>query len=207
MKLIQKYFKDLTEDQLNQFQKLELLYKDWNSRINVISRKDIDELYLRHVLHSLAIAKFIQFNKSTHIIDVGTGGGFPGIPLAILFPDCKFHLVDSIEKKVRVVDAVSNELGLENVTTQCKRVEDIEDKFDFILTRAIADMSTILKWTVNNISPNSNNIVPNGIIALKGGDLDKELFKIENKKVVAIKNYFDGHYFLNKKLVYIPIQK
>jgi len=114
MKLIQKYFKDLTEDQLNQFQKLELLYKDWNSRINVISRKDIDELYLRHVLHSLAIAKFIQFNKGTHIIDVGTGGGFPGIPLAILFPDCKFHLVDSIEKKVRVVDAVSNELGLEN---------------------------------------------------------------------------------------------
>jgi len=207
MKLIQKYFKDLTEDQLNQFQKLELLYKDWNSRINVISRKDIDELYLRHVLHSLAIAKFIQFNKSTHIIDVGTGGGFPGIPLAILFPDCKFHLVDSIEKKVRVVDAVSNELGLENVTTQCKRIEDIEDKFDFILTRAIADMSTILKWTVNNISPNSNNVVPNGIIALKGGDLDKELFKIENKKVVAIKDYFDDHYFINKKLVYVPIQK
>ena len=201
-----KYFKDLTEDQLNQFQKLELLYKDWNSRINVISRKDIDELYLRHVLHSLAIAKFIQFNKGTHIIDVGTGGGFPGIPLAILFPDCKFHLVDSIEKKVRVVDAVSNELGLENVTTQCKRVEDIDDKFDFILTRAIADMSTILKWTVNNISPNSNNIVPNGIIALKGGDLDKELFKIENKKVVAIKDYFDDHYFINKKLVYVPVK-
>jgi len=206
MKLIQKYFKDLTEDQLNQFQKLELLYKDWNSRINVISRKDIDELYLRHVLHSLAIAKFIQFNKGTHIIDVGTGGGFPGIPLAILFPDCQFHLVDSIEKKVRVVDAVSNELGLKNVTTQCKRVEDIDDKFDFILTRAIADMSIILKWTVNNISPNSNNSVSNGIIALKGGDLDKELSRIENKKVVAIKDYFDDHYFINKKLVYVPVK-
>ena len=206
MKLIQKYFKDLTEDQLNQFQKLELLYKDWNSRINVISRKDIDELYLRHVLHSLAIAKFIQFNKGTHIIDVGTGGGFPGIPLAILFPDCKFHLVDSIEKKVRVVEAVSNELGLKNVTTQCKRVEDIDDKFDFILTRAIADMSTILKWTVKNISPNSNNSVSMGIIDLKGGDLDKELSRIENKKVVAIKDYFDGHYFLNKKLVYVPVK-
>jgi len=206
MKLIQKYFKDLTEDQLNQFQKLELLYKDWNSRINVISRKDIDELYLRHVLHSLAIAKFIQFNKGTHIIDVGTGGGFPGIPLAILFPDCQFHLVDSIEKKVRVVDAVSNELGLKNVTTQCKRVEDIDDKFDFILIRAIADMSTILKWTVNNISPNSNNSVSNGIIALKGGDLDKELSRIENKKVVAIKDYFDDHYFINKKLVYVPVK-
>ena len=206
MKLIQKYFKDLTEDQLNQFQKLELLYKDWNSRINVISRKDIDELYLRHVLHSLAIAKFIQFNKGTHIIDVGTGGGFPGIPLAILFPDCKFHLVDSIEKKVRVVDAVSNELGLKNVTTQCKRVEDIDDKFDFILTRAVADMSTILKWTVNNISPNSNNLVPNGIIALKGGDLDKELSRVENKKIVAINDYFDDHYFINKKLVYVPVK-
>ena len=206
MKLIQKYFSDLSEGQLIQFEKLELLYKYWNSRINVISRKDIGSLYLKHVLHSLAIAKFIQFSKGTHIIDVGTGGGFPGIPLAILFPDAKFHLVDSIEKKVRVVDAVSNELGLENVTTQCKRVEDMDDKFDFILTRAIADMSTILEWTVNNISPNSNNIIPNGIIALKGGDLDKELSRIENKKVVAIKDYFDDHYFINKKLVYVPVK-
>ena len=206
MKLIQKYFSDLSRAQLIQFEKLESLYKYWNSKINVISRKDISSLYLKHVLHSLAIAKFIQFSKDTHIIDVGTGGGFPGIPLAILFPDCKFHLVDSIEKKVKVVDAVSNELGLGNVTTQCKRVEDIDDKFDFILTRAIADMSTILEWTVNNITPNSNNIVPNGIIALKGGDLDKELSRIENKKIVAIKDYFDDHYFINKKLVYVPVK-
>ena len=206
MKLIQKYFSDLSRAQLIQFEKLESLYKYWNSKINVISRKDISSLYLKHVLHSLAIAKFIQFSKDTHIIDVGTGGGFPGIPLAILFPDCKFHLVDSIEKKVKVVDAVSNELGLGNVTTQCKRVEDMDDKFDFILTRAIADMSTILEWTVNNISPNSNNIIPNGIIALKGGDLDKELSRIENKKIVAIKDYFDDHYFINKKLVYVPVK-
>jgi len=206
MKLIQKYFSDLSRAQLIQFEKLESLYKYWNSKINVISRKDISSLYLKHVLHSLAIAKFIQFSKDTHIIDVGTGGGFPGIPLAILFPDAKFHLVDSIEKKVKVVDAVSNELGLGNVTTQCKRVEDMDDKFDFILTRAIADMSTILEWTVNNISPNSNNIIPNGIIALKGGDLDKELSRIENKKVVAIKDYFDDHYFINKKLVYVPVK-
>ena len=206
MKLIQKYFSDLSRAQLIQFEKLESLYKYWNSKINVISRKDISSLYLKHALHSLAIAKFIQFSKDTHIIDVGTGGGFPGIPLAILFPDCKFHLVDSIEKKVKVVDAVSNELGLGNVTTQCKRVEDIDDKFDFILTRAIADMSTILEWTVNNISPNSNNIIPNGIIALKGGDLDKELSRIENKKIVAIKDYFDDHYFINKKLVYVPVK-
>ena len=206
MKLIQKYFSDLSRAQLIQFEKLESLYKYWNSKINVISRKDISSLYLKHALHSLAIAKFIQFSKDTHIIDVGTGGGFPGIPLAILFPDAKFHLVDSIEKKVRVVDAVSKELSLKNVTTQCKRVEDMDDKFDFILTRAIADMSTILEWTVNNISPNSNNIIPNGIIALKGGDLDKELSRIENKKVVAIKDYFDDHYFINKKLVYVPVK-
>jgi len=206
MKLIQKYFNDLSRDQLIQFEKLESLYKYWNSKINVISRKDISSLYLKHVLHSLAIAKFIQFSRGTHIIDVGTGGGFPGIPLAILFPDAKFHLIDSIEKKVKVVDAVSNELGLGNVTTQCKRVEDIDDKFDFILTRAVADMSTILKWTVNNISPNSNNLVPNGIIALKGGDLDKELSRVENKKIVAINDYFDDHYFINKKLVYVPVK-
>ncbi len=206
MKLIQKYFNDLSRDQLIQFEKLESLYKYWNSKINVISRKDISSLYLKHVLHSLAIAKFIQFSRGTHIIDVGTGGGFPGIPLAILFPDAKFHLIDSIEKKVKVVDAVSNELGLDNVTTQCKRVEDIDDKFDFILTRAVADMSTILKWTVNNISPNSNNLVPNGIIALKGGDLDKEFSRVENKKIVAINDYFDDHYFINKKLVYVPVK-
>lgn len=206
MKLIQKYFSDLSKDQLIQFEKLESLYKYWNSKINVISRKDISSLYLRHVLHSLAIAKFIQFTSGTNIIDVGTGGGFPGIPLAILFPDAKFHLVDSTEKKVGVVDAVSKELSLKNVTTQCKRVEDMDDKFDFILARALADMSTILKWTENNINPNSNNVVPNGIIALKGGDLDKELSRIENKKIVAINDYFDDHYFINKKLVYIPAE-
>ena len=206
MKLIQKYFSDLSRAQLIQFEKLESLYKYWNSKINVISRKDISSLYLKHALHSLAIAKFIQFSKDTHIIDVGTGGGFPGIPLAILFPDAKFHLVDSTEKKVRVVNAVSKELSLKNVTTQCKRVEDMNDKFDFVLARAVADMSTILKWTVNNISPNSNNVVPNGIIALKGGDLDKELSRIENKKIVAVKDYFDDHYFINKKLVYVPVK-
>ena len=206
MKLIQKYFSDLSRAQLIQFEKLESLYKYWNSKINLVSRKDISSLYLRHVLHSLAIAKFIQFTSGTHIIDVGTGGGFPGIPLAILFPDAKFHLVDSTEKKVGVVDAVSKELSLKNVTTQCKRVEDMDDKFDFILARALADMSIILKWTENNINPNSNNVVPNGIIALKGGDLDKELSRIENKKIVAIKDYFDDHYFINKKLVYVPVK-
>ena len=204
MKIIQKYFNDLSKDQLIQFEKLESLYKFWNNKINIISRKDIESLYLKHVLHSLAIAKFIQFKKGTTIIDVGTGGGFPGIPLAILFPECKFHLVDSIQKKIRVVDAVSNELGLKNVTTECNRVEDMDDKFDFILIRAVAQMSKILKWTLNNINSNSNNSFLNGIIALKGGDLNKELIKIENKKIVAINDYFDDHYFVDKKLVYIP---
>ena len=147
-----------------------------------------------------------NFSKNSLVLDIGTGGGFPGIPLAILFPDAKFHLVDSTEKKVKVVNAVSKELSLKNVTTQCKRVEDMNDKFDFVLARAVADMSTILKWTKNNISPNSNNVVPNGIIALKGGDLDKELSRIENKKIVAINDYFDDHYFINKKLVYVPVK-
>ncbi len=206
MKIIQKYFNDLSKDQLIQFEKLESLYKFWNNKINIISRKDIESLYLKHVLHSLAIAKFIQFKKGTTIIDVGTGGGFPGIPLAILFPECKFHLVDSTQKKVRVVDAVSKELGLKNVTTECNRVEDMDDKFDFILIRAVAQMSKILKWTLNNINSNSNNSFLNGIIALKGGDLNKELFKIENKKIVAINDYFDDHYFVDKKLVYIPFE-
>ena len=205
MDIIHNYFPELSKKQIDQFSKLESIYKSWNSKINVISRKDIESLYLKHVLHSLAIAKFIEFKKGTTIIDVGTGGGFPGIPLAILFPECKFHLVDSIQKKVRVVHTVSKELGLKNVTTECNRVEDMDDKFDFIIIRAVAKMSKILKWTLNNVNPNSNNLFLNGIIALKGGDLNKELFKIENKKVVAINDYFDDHYFLDKKLVYIPL--
>ena len=205
MDIIHKYFPELSKKQIDQFSKLESLYESWNNKINVISRKDISSLYLKHVLHSLSIAKFIQFNNGTKIIDVGTGGGFPGIPLAILFPECKFHLVDSIQKKVRVVDAVSEELCLNNVTTECNRVENIDDKFDFILIRAVAQMSKIIKWTLNNINPDSNNLILNGIIALKGGDLNKELFKIENKKIMAINDYFDNHYFNDKKLVYIPI--
>ena len=205
MDIIHKYFPELSKKQIYQFSKLESIYESWNNKINVISRKDISSLYLKHVLHSLSIAKFIQFNNGTKIIDVGTGGGFPGIPLAILFPECKFHLVDSIQKKVRVVDAVSEELCLNNVTTECNRVENIDDKFDFILIRAVAQMSKIIKWTLNNINPDSNNLILNGIIALKGGDLNKELFKIENKKIMAINDYFDNHYFNDKKLVYIPI--
>ena len=205
MDIIFNYFPDLSKNQIEQFSKLGSLYADWNNKINVISRKDIGSLYLRHVLHSLSIAKFIEFTRGTLIVDVGTGGGFPGIPLAILFPDCKFHLVDGVKKKIRVVDAISNNLGLKNVTTESERIEDVHDKFDFVLTRAVAEMPKIIKWTKNKINSVSNNKELNGIIALKGGDLNKELYKIENKKVVAINDYFDDHYFNDKKLVYVPL--
>ena len=205
MDIIFNYFPDLSKNQIEQFSKLGSLYADWNNKINVISRKDIGSLYLRHVLHSLSIAKFIEFTRGTLIVDVGTGGGFPGIPLAILFPDCKFHLVDGVKKKIRVVDAISNNLGLKNVTTESERIEDVHDKFDFVLTRAVAEMPKIIKWTKNKINSVSNNKELNGIIALKGGDLNKELYKIENKKIVAINDYFDDHYFNDKKLVYVPL--
>ena len=205
MDIIFNYFPDLSKNQIEQFSKLGSLYADWNNKINVISRKDIGSLYLRHILHSLSIAKFIEFTKGTLIVDVGTGGGFPGIPLAILFPDCKFHLVDGVKKKIRVVDAISNNLGLKNVTTESERIEDVHDKFDFVLTRAVAEMPKIIKWTKNKINSVSNNKELNGIIALKGGDLNKELYKIENKKIVAINDYFDDHYFNDKKLVYVPL--
>ncbi len=205
MDIIFNYFPDLSKNQIEQFSKLGSLYADWNNKINVISRKDIGSLYLRHVLHSLSIAKFIEFTRGTLIVDVGTGGGFPGIPLAILFPDCKFHLVDGVKKKIRVVDAISNNLGLKNVTTESERIEDLDYKFDFVLTRAVAEMPKIIKWTKNKINSVSNNKELNGIIALKGGDLNKELYKIENKKVVAINDYFDDHYFNDKKLVYVPL--
>ena len=205
MDIIFNYFPDLSKNQIEQFSKLGSLYADWNNKINVISRKDIGSLYLRHVLHSLSIAKFIEFTRGTLIVDVGTGGGFPGIPLAILFPDCKFHLVDGVKKKIRVVNAISDNLGLKNVTTESERIEDLDYKFDFVLTRAVAEMPKIIKWTKNKINSVSNNKELNGIIALKGGDLNKELYKIENKKVVAINDYFDDHYFNDKKLVYVPL--
>ena len=205
MDIIFNYFPDLSKNQIEQFSKLGSLYADWNNKINVISRKDIGSLYLRHILHSLSIAKFIEFTRGTLIVDVGTGGGFPGIPLAILFPDSKFHLVDGVKKKIRVVDAISNNLGLKNVTTESERIEDLDYKFDFVLTRAVAEMPKIIKWTKNKINSVSNNKELNGIIALKGGDLNKELYKIENKKIVAINNYFDDHYFNDKKLVYVPL--
>ena len=206
MKIIQKYFKGLTKEQLKQFTKLEVLYKDWNSKINVISRKDIDELYLRHVLHSLSIAKLISFKDDTCILDVGTGGGFPGIPLAILFPNCRFHLVDSIQKKITVVNNVVKELDLKNVKTSCSRVEAISEKYDFVVSRAVTNMNDFVKWVKYKVNKKSNNIFKNGILYLKGGDLKKELENFKSIKIYNLSDLFNEDFFKEKKIVYLPIK-
>ena len=206
MTIIQKYFNDLTIEQLSQFAKLELLYKDWNSKINVISRKDINELYLRHVLHSLSIAKLISFKDDTCILDVGTGGGFPGIPLAILFPNCKFHLVDSIQKKITVVNNVVKELDLKNVKTSCSRVETISEKYDFVVSRAVTNMKDFVSWIKFKINKNSFNDFKNGVLYLKGGDLEDELKSFKNVKTFELSEIFNEDFFIQKKVVYLPIK-
>ena len=206
MKLIQKYFKDLTEEQLEQLNKLELLYKDWNSKINVISRKDIDELYLRHVLHSLSIAKLISFKNNTTLLDIGTGGGFPGIPLAILFPNCNFHLVDSIQKKINVVNIVVKELELKNVKTYCCRAESVKDKYDFVISRAVTNMKDFVSWIKYNVNKKSFNDLKNGVLYLKGGDLKEELISFKNVKTYELSDFFNEDFFNEKKVVYLPIK-
>ncbi len=206
MDLILKYFPNLTEDQVDKFEKLQALYQDWNLKINVVSRKDIDELYLRHVLHSLAIAKVIQFKKGTKILDVGTGGGFPGIPLAILFPDCDFHLVDSIAKKLKVVDEVVIGLGLTNVKTTHSRVEDIKGTFDFIVSRAVAVMPTFVHWVKGKIAKKQNNELKNGILYLKGGDLTEELQNYKTTTIYNLSDYYTEDFFETKKLVHLPLK-
>ena len=206
MKLIQKYFKDLTEEQLEQLNKLEFLYKDWNSKINVISRKDIDELYLRHVLHSLSIAKLISFKNNTTLLDIGTGGGFPGIPLAILFPNCNFHLVDSIQKKINVVNIVVKELELKNVKTSCCRAELVKDKYDFVISRAVTNMKDFVSWIKYNVNKKSFNDLKNGVLYLKGGDLKEELISFKNVKTYELSDFFKEDFFNEKKVVYLPIK-
>lgn len=202
MKLILKYFPNLTDDQIQKFKELEVLYKEWNSRINVISRKDIDDLYLKHVLHSLSIAKFISFKKNTSILDVGTGGGFPGIPLAIIFPDCDFLLVDSINKKINVVKEISNTLKLTNVSYNAIRVEKLKTKHDFIVSRAVTRMNKFRNLVKGLISNKNDNEIKNGIIYLKGGDLTEEMMNIKHQKV-NISDYFDEEFFETKKIVYL----
>ena len=204
MKIILEEFPDLNDVQIEQFSKLKKIYGEWNNKINIISRKDIDNIYERHVLHSLVIAKFIKFNNGTTVLDLGTGGGFPGIPLSIIFPDVNFILVDSIRKKIVVVDAIVNELRLKNVKSEWSRAENLDYKYDFLVTRAVAKMPLLIDWSKGKFNKNSNNYIPNGIIALKGGNVDYELKNILQKKIVDIKDIFDSHYFLDKKIIYIP---
>ena len=202
MKLILKYFTNLTIEQIKRFEELYILYNHWNAKINVVSRKDIDELYLKHVLHSLSIAKIIQFKKNTSILDVGTGGGFPGIPLAILFPECKFLLVDSINKKINVVEEITKSLKLTNVSFKAIRVEKLDSKHEFIISRAVTKMNKFKKLVKGKISSENKNHIKNGILYLKGGDLKDEMKNI-NHKIYNISDFFEEDFFETKKIVYV----
>lgn len=206
MEIITKYFNNLTEEQRTQFAALYDLYTDWNSKINVISRKDIQNLYEHHVLHSLGIAEIINFKPGTKIMDLGTGGGFPGIPLAIMFPECQFHLVDSIGKKVRVATEIATAIGLKNVTFRHCRAEEEKQKFDFVVSRAVMPLADLLKIIRKNISKEQKNGLPNGLICLKGGELEKERSAVKGLvEETALSNYFSEEYFETKKVVYVPI--
>ncbi len=206
MEIIQKYFPDLTEEQRKQFSDLYDLYMDWNSKINVISRKDIENLYEHHVLHSLGIAKMINFRPGTSVMDLGTGGGFPGVPLAILFPEVQFHMVDSIGKKVRVAQEISQSIGLKNVTFKHTRAQDEKQKFDFVVSRAVMPLIDLINIIKKNISSTQQNSLPNGLICLKGGELEKETMPFKNKVVMHhLSENFEEPFFETKKVVYVPL--
>lgn len=208
MEIIQKYFPELTDIQKEQFMALYDLYTDWNSKINVISRKDITNLYEHHVLHSLGIAKVINFRPDTEIMDLGTGGGFPGIPLAIMFPDTHFHLVDSIGKKVKVATEIASAIGLKNVTTRHCRAEEEKQLFDFVVSRAVMPLTDLLKIIRKNIKKEQHNALPNGLICLKGGELQNEVMPVKHQTVMYdLKDYFEEEFFETKKVVYVTINK
>lgn len=202
--LLLEYFPGLTNDQILQFSRMKELYNSWNEKINVVSRKDIDQLFVRHILHSLSIAKLISFVPGTRIIDVGTGGGFPGIPLAVFFPEVEFLLVDSIGKKINVVNEIALELKLNNVKALKSRVEELDGDFDFVLSRAVATISELFFWTKHLVTTGGNNVLKNGWIFLKGGDLADEIKSIRRPvSVFEIRNYFKEHFFETKKIVYV----
>lgn len=205
--IITKYFPDLTDLQCQQYEMLDALYRDWNSKINVISRKDIDNLYEHHVLHSLAIAKVLRFKPSTEILDFGTGGGFPGIPLAIMFPQCRFHLIDGIGKKIRVATEISKAIGLTNVEALQRRGEEETRKFDFVVSRAVMPLPDLMKLIRKNIRKEQHNALPNGLLCLKGGDLHEELKQFKNiVEVYPLNDFFDEEWYReNKKIIYVPI--
>lgn len=206
MDIILKYFPNLSEVQQQQFAALHDLYTDWNSKINVISRKDITNLYEHHVLHSLGIAKVIQFRPETTVMDLGTGGGFPGIPLAILFPETHFHLVDSIGKKVKVATEIANAIGLKNVTTRHCRAEEEKQLFDFVVSRAVMPLADLLKIIRKNIKKEQHNALPNGLICLKGGELEREVMPVKHQTLMYdLKDYFEEEFFETKKVVYVTI--
>jgi len=206
--LLLKYFPDLTAQQKERFAALGELYRDWNARINVISRQDIDALYEKHVLHSLGIAKVVQFKPGTEILDVGTGGGFPGIPLAILFPMADFHLVDSIGKKIKVVEEVANALELTNVKAQQARVEQLNTTYDFVVSRAVTRLKPFMGWVRYKIHKAGNNDRPNGVLYLKGGDLTEELAEVPDRyRVYDLSDYFEEPFFETKKVIYLPKTK
>lgn len=206
MDIIFKYFRNLSQQQIDLFEQLQPLYAEWNAQINVISRKDFSEFYERHVLHSLGIAKVLRFQPKTQVLDVGTGGGFPGIPLAILFPEVKFHLVDSIGKKIKVVNGVVQSLGLKNIKAEQIRAEQIKDKYDFVVSRAVTRLPEFVPWVQKNISKKQFNALPNGILYLKGGELREELKPFGKKIFVQeLSEYFEEPFFETKKVVHLPL--
>ncbi len=204
--MITKYFPNLNSQQLELFQQLEELYPVWNEKINVISRKDIDELAIRHILHSLSIAKYTSFVKGTKIIDVGTGGGFPGIPLAIMFPECEFHLVDSIGKKIKVVATIAEELNLKNVRAEQTRSENVKSKYDFIVSRAVTAFPRFVSLTKHLISTEQKNAIGNGILYLKGGDFQEEIKPFSKRTTITdLTEYYDEDFFETKKLIHLTL--
>lgn len=205
MKLIRKYFSNLNNNQLKKFESLFGIYSDWNSKINVISRKDLDNFYLRHVLHSMSIAKFHHFSSGTSIMDLGTGGGFPGIPLSILFPEVNFHLVDSISKKIKVVEDILKKLNLKNVEIYDDRAENIDITVNFVTCRAVAPMQTLVSWVGKKVSGVHKPDRKNGLLCLKGGDIYAELKDFNELEVVDLNTYFEESFFESKKIVYLPL--